>query len=293
MTRTDAADMFREEPEAWLDAPGGRVAYRRVGEGPDVLFVHGWPASGATFRALLPELADHVTCHLIDLPGAGSSRFDVEGVTVDGHIRSVRGVLDQLGLDDVAVVGHDSGGLIARHALVGDPRVRSYGLLDTELPGALSWRFWMFLRAGRLPGFGSALAWATQQPWVVRQPLVLGGAFTDPALLSGEFDEFFLDPLRRDPERRRAAVHLVRSFQAHHVKSLADVHPRIDVPVQLVWGADDPFFPVQRVREAAHTFPDAALEVIPGARLFAHEERPAEVAAALLPTLVRPAPTVG
>ena len=43
-----------------------------------MLFVHGWPVSGATFRTLLPYLVEHVTCHLIDLPGAGSSRFDAD-----------------------------------------------------------------------------------------------------------------------------------------------------------------------------------------------------------------------
>ena len=63
------------DPDRFLDVGAGEVAYRRVGTGPDVLFVHGWPVSGATFRTLLPHLADHVTCHVIDLPGAGSSRF--------------------------------------------------------------------------------------------------------------------------------------------------------------------------------------------------------------------------
>ena len=38
-----------------------------------MLFVHGWPVSGATFRRLLPHLTEHVTCHLLDLPGAGDS----------------------------------------------------------------------------------------------------------------------------------------------------------------------------------------------------------------------------
>ena len=95
-----------------------RSRYRRVGTGPDVLFVHGWPVSGATFRTLLPHLVDHVTCHVIDLPGAGSSRFtDDTPLSIDQHITSVRRVVDLLGLDDVAVVGHDSGGMIARHAV--------------------------------------------------------------------------------------------------------------------------------------------------------------------------------
>ena len=94
------------------------MAYRRVGNGPDVLFVHGWPVSGATFRTLLPQLVDHVTCHVIDLPSAGSSRFDAgTKLSIHQHIESVRRVVDHLGLDDVALVGHDSGGLISRHAM--------------------------------------------------------------------------------------------------------------------------------------------------------------------------------
>ena len=61
ITETEAADLFRKPPERFLDVGEGEAAYRRVGSGPDVLFVHGWPVSGATFRLLLPHLVDHVT----------------------------------------------------------------------------------------------------------------------------------------------------------------------------------------------------------------------------------------
>ncbi len=67
---------------------------------------------------------------------------------------------------------------------------------------------------------------------------------------------------------------------------LGAVHRRIAVPVQLVWGEQDVFFPVAWAREMVATFPDARLAVVPGAGLFAHEERPVEVAEALLPVLV-------
>jgi haloalkane dehalogenase len=66
---------------------------------------------------------------------------------------------------------------------------------------------------------------------------------------------------------------------------LGELHRRIDVPVQLVWGEHDRFFPVKWAEEMVADFPDARLEVIKGAGLFAHEERPAEVAEALLPVL--------
>jgi len=69
------------------------------------------------------------------------------------------------------------------------------------------------------------------------------------------------------------------------VTKVNEVHAKIDVPVKLVWGDQDPFFPVDRARAMVATFPNATLDVIAGAGLFCHEERPEETAAALLPTL--------
>jgi pimeloyl-ACP methyl ester carboxylesterase len=114
---------------------------------------------------------------------------------------------------------------------------------------------------------------------------VLGDAFADPALLDGEFDEFFLRPLHTSAAHRDAAVRLLRSFDTALVTELAAVHRRIEVPVRLVWGEHDRFFPLAGARAMVDTFPRADLVVIEDAGLFAHEERPAAVAAALLPTL--------
>lgn len=286
LTPGGASELFRLPPDRFLDVGAGEAAHRCVGAGPDVLFVHGWPLSGATFRALLPHLVEHVTCHVVDLPSAGSSRFDAATtMTIGQHIETVRRIVDVLGLDDVAVVGHDSGGLIARHAMAGDPRLRALGLINTE-PLRPGWRFRAFVAARHAPGYGTALGWVAGRPRIRRLRLVLGDAFADPALLDGEFDEFFLRPLHESPERRQAAAAVLRSFDMRLVHDLTDVHRRIAAPVQLVWGDQDPFFPVERAREMVSSFPDAQLEIIPGAGLCSHEERPAEVARALLPTLL-------
>ncbi|MFW2334697.1 alpha/beta fold hydrolase [Ilumatobacter sp.] len=285
LTAAQATDLFRAAPDRFLDVGAGEAAYRRVGAGPDVLFVHGWPVSGATFRLLLPHLVDHVTCHVIDLPSAGSSRFDADtSVSIEQHIESVRRVIDLLGLESVAVVGHDSGGMIARHAVVGDPRLRALGLINTE-PSDPSWRFRAFIAARYLPGFAAGLGWVAGQPRIRRIPFVLGDAFADPSLLDGEFDEFFLAPLHDDRLRRDSATKVLRTFDMDFVTGLDDLHARIDVPVRLVWGDQDPFFPVERARVMVDTFPNATIEVIEGVGLFSHEEAPAEVAQALLPTL--------
>ena len=286
ITAVEAADVFRREPDRFLDVGVGEAAYRVVGSGPDVLFVHGWPVSGATFRTLLPYLAHHVTCHVIDLPGYGSSRFTADmPLSISNHIQSVRRVLDLLELTDVAVVGHDSGGLIARHAMAGDARLRALGLIDTEQSTGLSWKFKSFISSRRVPGFGAALGWLAGQPRLRRNPLVFGDVFADRSMLDGEFDEFFLKPLHRSQAHRDAALRLLRSFDFQHIRDLDALHRRIAVPVQLVWGEDDRFFPVKWAKTMVESFPNARLEVVPNAGLFAHEERPAEVAEALLPLL--------
>lgn len=286
LTTTEAADLFRREPDHLIDVGAGKVAVRTVGTGPDVLFVHGWPVTGATYRTLLPHLVEHVTCHVIDLVGTGASEYDADTpVSVDGHIDAVRRVVDELGLTDVAVVGHDSGGMIARHALAGDERVRSMVLIDTEQPAGLTWRFKSFLLGRHLPGYGKVLGWLVGHPRLRRNPLVLGGAFCDRSLLDGEFDEFFLQPLHTDPVALGAAVRLLDSFDTRYVDELADVHRRIDVPVHLIWGEHDPFFPVDAAREMVGTFADARLTVVDDTALFSHEERPEPVAAAILQTV--------
>ena len=286
LTPQQSSDLFRAPPTRYLDVGQGEVAYRRVGAGPDVVFVHGWPASGATFRGLLPHLVEHFTCHVFDLVGAGHSRFDrTTRINLDGHIAAVRRAIDLLDLSSYALVGHDSGGMIARHAVAGDPRLRAMALIDTELSQGVNWRFRQFLIMGKLPGFEHMLAWSSQQRGLRRNPFLLGDVFGDRDLLDGEFEEFFLAPLVHDPDRRWAAGQLIRSFDLEKVDTLAEVHAKITVPVQLVWGEDDPFFPVEQAREMVETFPDARLHVIPGGKLFVHEEHPGAVAAAMLETL--------
>ena len=282
-----AADLFRNPPHRFIDVGGAEVAYRTVGQGPDVLFVHGWPVNSATFRRLLPFLVDHVTCHLIDLPGAGTSRFDsASDLTIDGHIRSVRRVIDELDLSSVALVGHDSGGLIARHAIAGDSRLRSLVLLDTEPSTGVSWKFRTFLFGRHVPGFGNVLGWVAGRPRLRKSGLIFGDAVVDRSHLDGDFEEFFFRPLHESREHRVAAGRLLKSFNYDLIDELESLHRRIDVPVALVWGEHDRFFPVEKARKMLDDFRQATLHVIPDSGLFAHEERPEDVARAILPTLV-------
>lgn len=287
ITAQHASNLFRNAPQKHIKVSHGQVAYRCIGEGPDVLFVHGWPVHSATFRKLLPMLTPHVTCHLIDLVGTGQSIFDeATELSIANHIKTVREVVARLALEDFAVVGHDSGGLISRHALAGDPRVRAWALINTELSQGLGWRFQQFIMSSKMPGFMKFFTWISAQHELRRNPFILGDCFHDRALIDGEFDAFFLQPIQNNEMLRWAAGVLLRSFDANDVHALGDLHAKIDVPVHLIWGEDDPFFPVEQAKQMVNTFQDAQITVIQDAKLFVHEEYPEQVAQAMLPTLL-------
>lgn len=101
----------------------------------------------------------------------------------------------------------------------------------------------------------------------------------------GGFDEFILRPLYTSNEALDAAMRLLKTFSFDYIDQLPELHARLDVPVRLVWGEQDRFFPVQAARDMVGSFPNADLVEIPGAGVFANEEAPKEVAAALLPIL--------
>src|ERR1700742_1541572 len=110
-----ALDMLRAAPVQELDCDGIPLRYRTFGSGPAVLLLHGWPLNGATYRYLIEALAPHYCCSVPDLPGAGSTPWSnriAEPIT--GYADVMRRFVQGLGLDSLAIVGHDSGGGVAR-----------------------------------------------------------------------------------------------------------------------------------------------------------------------------------
>ena len=76
------------------------------------------------------------------------------------------------------------------------------------------------------------------------------------------------------PVGRYQCSGFVRSFDG-----LAQTHAQITAPVTLIWGVDDPWFPLEHARKMLGQFRGGAeLHELPG-KLFVHEERPAEWAA--------------
>jgi pimeloyl-ACP methyl ester carboxylesterase len=275
-----------QEPHARLDLPGGRLAYYRFGKGPDVVAIHGWPLHAATFRALLPYLADHFTIHLFDLPGTGHTEWNAPpSFAVDTD--AIRLGIDALGLTRFALLAHDSGGVMARLVAAGDTRVRGLVLSDTEIPGHHAWLLQVFVAVARVPS-AARLYLAAQRFGPVRRSMAgFGTCFTDPAFVDDEFGDLFVRPLA-DERVARGQMGLLQGFRFEDIDRLAESHARITAPTLCVWGDRDPFFPIAKARAMLPSFAGGArLAAIPGAKLFSHEDHPAEYAAHAVPFLAR------
>jgi len=280
-TADDVRAAFRGPPQRWLRAGAHRVAHRAFGQGPDVVFVHGWPLTSATFRNVVPALADRFTCHLVDLPGSGDTTSDSGGpIGFDAAPAALRGAIDALGLARYALVAHDSGGLVARLVAADDPRVAALVLGNTELPSYVPAVVRQLLVVTRLPGGADVVRFAMKRRAVRRSPLGYRGCFDDVGFIDGDFHELLVAPLLASKEAWGRQIDLLRSFDLALADRLAPLHARIKAPVKLVWGEDDPIFPIERARRMVGQFGGGAtLDVIPRGRAFVHEEQPEVFAA--------------
>jgi haloalkane dehalogenase len=279
--------------EAFLAAPierihmGTELTYRRFGQGPAVVLVHGWPLNGATYRGLVRILQQHFTCYVPDLPGCGETPWDprTREVFSDWGPLLVRFV-EALGLSRVALVAHDSGGLIARIAAaqLGE-RVALLALINTEVPDHVPFLIKAYTELLRVPGSRWLFAKMLGFRWYRRTRFGFAACFHDPAHLDGDFHRACVEPLLADPSAMiRTFVH----FDSQVVLQLRDIHRSIKAPTVLIWGQDDPFFPVERARAMTADFADMrGFHVLPGQSLFVHDEAPELVAAPLVSLLQR------
>lgn len=263
-----------------IDIGTGKLGYRKVGTGPDLVFIHGWPLHRETWRNVATKLQDF-TCHLIDLPGSGASVTPAsEKVSLDGHVAAVIRAVDVLGLDRFALVGNDSGGMIVRFAAAKlGTRVTALVLAGTEIPGHHPEQIDRLRFAARLPGSQAVTKVLINNRRAARSNNLLGGCFWDRDLIEGEFRTQVLDQSFKDDAVLSRQLELLASYTVDVVDQLEATHANLECPALLVWGERDPFFPVARAREMCDQFAGSTeFVVIPNARLLVHEEYPEEFA---------------
>ncbi len=268
-----------------IDLQNGTVEYRVAGPedsttGP-VVFVHGFLVNGSLWTATADVLA-----------AAGARSYAPDWPLGAHHIalaagadQSPRGVarhivsfLEALGLEDVTLVGNDTGGAICQFVLdtdasrIGRLVLTNCDAFDQFPPAPFDLLFRAFRSARAIRG----LLAPTRSTAVRHSPAGFGLLVDTP--LDADQTADWVKPCMTD-----AAVRgdVARFAKAVDPGELLDVATRLGTfarPVLLVWGAADRFFKLELAQRLRDVFPGARLVEIEGGRTFVPHDHPERLA---------------
>jgi pimeloyl-ACP methyl ester carboxylesterase len=262
----------------FVDAGGLRTHVALAGEGSPVLLMHGWPQHWYLWRDVIPLVAPHARVIAPDLRGFGWSDVPRTGYEMDGLKRDIVALLDELGVQEVTIAGHDWGGFVGFLLALDHPeRVKSFLALNVLPPWPArdrrvlrdSWRF-LYMPVLACPGLGRRAGRAAAARGLRDSGL-------DPAEV-----EAFVSRFRG--ERGVVTERVYGSFLRTLPKVARGRYSAADlrVPTRLVFGTRDPVLTARAARDAAAQTNQLELELIDDAGHFVVDEKPELVADRLL-----------
>lgn len=263
-----------------VDIEAGVIHYETAGpqDGRPVVFVHGYGMGGSLWRELGARLGERgLRCIAPTWPlGAHTEpmRAAME-MTLPGVAAVVRDVLTALELDDVVLVGNDTGGVVAQ-LLAGERPTRVGALVLTSCDA-----FEHFPPPVLKPLIAASRSRAAFRAAVgaLRSRVVRRRSY-------GPLSHHDIDPLVRewiapalgDPDVTEDLRRLTGSMRQSTTIQAGEQLHEFDRPALVAWSADDAFFPVEDGRRLTAALPDARFELIDGARTFSMIDRPDRLA---------------
>ena len=257
----------------FVDIDGINTHYVVAGEGSPVLLVHGLGASMVVWRENVADLAQRFKVYVIDLPGHGDTdKPDIE-YDAESTVEYIRKFVEFLGVGKIALMGNSlGGGLVLMTALMHPEIVFKLALVSS---GSLGREVSIWLRLPSLPVIGEIV---TNGP-VDNTEFMLQKAFFDKSLATKEL----VAELRRTnslPGARKAVLKIIRNFislfgvKRQYVRA-RDVG-RLEMPILIVWGAEDKVIPPKHAYRAATNNSRVDLHVFSNCGHMAQLERPSE-----------------
>ena len=297
--------MMTDQTSAGLavaELPQGRVSYRVAGPPssarPPVVFVHGLLVDSRLWEPVAERLAaEGVRSYAPTLPlGAHGHPMNADAdLSPQGVAGLVGDFIAALGLDDVIIVGNDTGGALCQLLLAGDAgdagdasRIGAAVLTNCDAfevfpPRALAPLFF----AGRHPALVACLVPGLRSARVRTGRLGFGPLTSAP--LDAELTRGWIEPLARTAIRRDLAA-FARGVQPRVLVEAASRFGQFTGPVRVLWGDDDAYFGTELGRRLSEAFPRGRLATVPGGRTFLPLEHPAEVAGEILAAIDDAAP---
>ncbi|HET6865932.1 MAG TPA: alpha/beta hydrolase [Solirubrobacteraceae bacterium] len=255
----------------------GTIHYEESGPtgGRPIVFIHGYTMASSLWRPLIDRLAGWDSrCIAPTWPLGAHSEPMIDGadMTMEGVAALVAEFLEALDLDDVVLVGNDTGGAIAQIVATTTPErlgalvLTSCDAFEHFPPGG---SFKTLIAAARFaPTFRAVTA--PLRTRTVRDRGYGQLAHTDIDDLVREWVEPVLTNSRVREDLRRFTASL-------HTQTVLDAGarlPQFTKPALIAWSADDTFFAVDDGRRLADALPDSRFELIEGARTFSMIDQP-------------------
>jgi pimeloyl-ACP methyl ester carboxylesterase len=269
-----------------IDISAGTIHYEATGpeNGRPVVFVHGYMMGRELWRDVSERLAAvGLRCIAPTFPFGAHTQPLRPGAdqTIYGVARVVADVIAALDLEDVVLVGNDTGGLVTQLVAVHYPE-RLGGLVFTSCDA-----FEHFPPPILKPVILAAKSTTTFKAaaQAMRSSLVRKRAFD--GLAHSNIDhltKLWVRPALNDAAIAEDLRQFTLSLRSEVATGVAARLHEIDMPTLVAWSADDVFFPQEDGRRLAATIPNARLEVIDGARTFSMVDKP-DVLADLLSTI--------
>src|SRR6202451_1525282 len=225
-----------------VQTASGRISYAEQGGGPVALFVHGVLLNGHLWRHQLAHLSDIRRCIAPDLLAHGATKEKEDAdVSVTANARMLKEFLDALRIDEVDLVGNDSGGGIAQiFAALYPERVRSLTLTDCDAHD--NWppeAFKPFLAMAAGGGLRGTLDAMLTDKSIYRSPQALGPAYEHPEQLSDDSIETYLRPFVKTEQRTRDLQRFLAAFDNKHTLAIEPRLRQLKAPTLIVWGTED------------------------------------------------------
>ena len=261
-----------------IELPAGRIRYREAGEGKPVVFVHGFLVDGRLWDGVVDNLADRCRCIAPDWPIAAhqiAMKPDAD-LTPYGIAALIDSFLAALDLEDVTIVGNDSGGAMSQVFVTRHPqRVGRLVLTNCDThenfpPGI----FKTMPPLAKLPG-GMALIAAP-----FRIPALARAAFKPftKTKIPDELVASWMAPGLHDPGVKRDAKKVTVGMNKRYTLEAAEKLSESDLPLLLTWASEDKLFPISYAKRLVRETPNAKLVEIPNASTFVPLDQPQRVA---------------
>jgi pimeloyl-ACP methyl ester carboxylesterase len=252
-----------------------------TGEGPPLVALHGFGASGYTWRHVLSVLEESHRVYAVDLKGSGLSPKPRDGrYSMRDQASLVLDLIAERQLTGLTLMGHSFGGGVALVTALELLRAHSGVLTSLVLFASPAYRQPLpaFIRVLRTPVLGPLAQKILPNALQVR--LVLNRAYYDDALVADDAVAAYAKALNL-PGGPEALRETARQIVPADIDALAAAYPAIDIPTLLVWGRDDRIVPLEIGERLHRAIPASTLLVIDQAGHVPHEETPERVRPAL------------